>query len=157
MRNGLASEHNAAGVDCIDCHKAHNNSLILEDVNSTCSDCHASAMEDEVHMGEDLICTDCHMTPRKDVNDPNMISLTGHDMQIAPGICADCHGYTHELTVTQDGDEAAQLQTIAELQAQIEDLETTADENRTSGLLGGAIGMMLLLGLVYLILRLWRI
>lgn len=66
----LASEHNQVGVDCIDCHSAHDNGLILGDVNATCGDCHAAAMEDEVHMGEDMICTDCHMTPVKRLQTP---------------------------------------------------------------------------------------
>ncbi len=152
----LASEHQTAGVDCVDCHNAHTNEMLLGDVNTTCGDCHAGAMEDEVHMGEDMICTDCHMTPRQTVTDPTMLTLTGHSMDISPDVCADCHGSTHELTVSADieaGEDAAE---IAALQSDLETWQATAEENLTSGLLGGAIGVLLVLGMVYLILRLGR-
>lgn len=153
----LVSDHNAAGVDCVDCHTAHTNTLILGDVNSTCTDCHANAMSDRVHMVEDMVCTDCHMTPRKSVSEPTMLSLSGHDMQIDPGICADCHGYTHELTFAETDDHAAQIQTILDLNEEIEELETTASDNLMSGLLGGASGVLLVLSLIYLVLRLGRL
>jgi predicted CXXCH cytochrome family protein len=148
----LASSHNQVGVDCIDCHTAHDNGLILDDVNSTCGDCHAAAMEDEVHMGEDMSCIDCHMTPRQTVTDPTMLTRTGHTMHIDPGVCADCHGETHMLSIITDGD---QLETeISGLNEQVESLEEVANTNLTSGAIGGAIGVLLILGLAYLVTRL---
>lgn len=151
----LASEHQDAGVDCVDCHNAHTNEMLLGDINTTCGDCHADAMNDEVHMGEDLICTDCHMTPRQTVSDPTMLTLTGHSMDISPGVCVDCPGDTHALTVAEVAphDDASE---IASLQAEVETWQSTAEENLTSGLLGGAIGVLLVLGMVYLVLRLGR-
>jgi len=151
----LASEHQVVGVDCVDCHNAHNNEMLLGDVNATCGDCHADAMNDEVHMGEDLVCIDCHMTPRETVTDPTMLTRTGHSMDISPGVCADCHGTTHSLTVAL----VDTTQQASEIEALHEDVlmwQMTAEENLNSGLLGGAIGVLLVLGLVYLVLRIGR-
>jgi len=151
----LASEHEDAGVDCVDCHTAHTNTLLLDDVNSTCGDCHANALDDEVHMGENMICTDCHMTPRQSVDDPTLLTLTGHSMAIDPGVCADCHGSTHQLTAT--GNDYENSETIVVLENEIKHLEELSDENLSAGLLGGAIGVLILLGLIYLVLRLGRV
>lgn len=152
----LASEHSVAGVDCVDCHNAHTNEMLLGDVNTTCGDCHADAMNDEVHMGEDLICTDCHMTPRQSVEDPTMLTQTGHAMEIAPQVCADCHGEIHTLELSDETMPDDAVHNVDELHAEIETWQTTAEQNLTSGLLGGAVGVILLLGLVYLVLRLGR-
>jgi hypothetical protein len=154
----LTSEHNQAGVDCVDCHTAHTGEMLIDDnINTTCGDCHANAMNDDVHMGEDMVCTDCHMTPRQNVNDPTMISLTGHSMDIDPGVCADCHGNTHDLEKpVSDSTDDAHAQAVSH-DEEIAQLEAIASENLTSGLMGGAIGVLLLLGLIYLVLRLGRI
>lgn len=151
----LTSDHADANVDCVDCHTAHTNSLILNEVNTTCGDCHAEAMNDEVHMGEDLICTDCHMTPRTTVSNPTLVSQTGHGMHVDPGVCADCHGLTHTLTASTGDDEADQE--IQLLSNEVERLEVAASDNLTSGLMGGAVGVILLIGLIYLVLRLGRL
>jgi formate-dependent nitrite reductase cytochrome c552 subunit len=152
----LASEHQVVGVDCVDCHNAHTNDMLLGDVNTTCGDCHADAMEDEVHMGEDLICIDCHMTPRETVTDPTMLTSTGHSMDISPGVCADCHGATHTLKVESNvADEDPEE--VAVLREDLQTWQMTAEENLTSGLLGGAIGVLLVLGLVYIIVRIGRL
>lgn len=152
----LASEHSDAGVDCIDCHNAHTNEMLLGDVNTTCGDCHEGAMNDEVHMGEDLICTDCHMTPRQSVDDPTMLTQTGHSMSIAPQVCTDCHGEIHTLELSDEAMPDDEIHSVEELNAEIEEWQTTAEQNITSGLLGGAVGVILLLGLIYLVLRLGR-
>lgn len=151
----LASEHSAVGVDCVDCHNAHSNDMLLGDVNTTCGDCHANAMQDEVHMGEDLVCTDCHMTPRETVNDPTMLTQTGHAMEIDPSVCADCHGAIHELSLSAETENGESVDLEA-LHQEVEEWQTSAEENLVSGLLGGAVGVLLLLGLVYLVLRLGR-
>lgn len=151
----LASEHYQAGIDCIDCHSAHDNGLLLGDVNSTCSDCHADAMDDEVHMSADMVCTDCHMTPRQTVDDPTLLSQTGHSMNIAPSVCADCHGEIHELSPLSSQDETS-LSELEALQHQVEQLEEKADMNLNSGLFGGAIGLLIVLVFAYIVLRLGR-
>ena len=151
----LASEHSAVGVDCVDCHNAHSNEMLLGGVNTTCATCHEDAMQDEVHMGEDLVCTDCHMTPRQSVEDPTMLTQTGHAMEIDPGVCADCHGKIHELTITEEMVEGSGAD-LDVLHEEVAGWQTTAEENLTSGLIGGAVGVLLLLGLVYLVLRLGR-
>jgi predicted CXXCH cytochrome family protein len=152
----LASEHSAAGVDCVDCHNAHTNEMLLGDVNTTCATCHEDAMQDEVHMGEDLVCTDCHMTPRETVDDPTLLTQTGHAMEIDPGVCADCHGDIHELTLAEEAVAEIDAAELNALHEEVEGWQKTAEENLTSGLLGGAIGVLLLLGLIYLVLRLGR-
>ncbi len=151
----LVSDHSVAGVDCIDCHDSHSNGLMLGDVNSTCGDCHADAMNDEVHMGAELVCTDCHMTPRHGIRDASMITVSGHDMQIDPRICADCHGSTHSLKLDNDGS-IIPSDTLVSLNEEIERLTTAADDNLINGVIGGVVGVMLILGLIYIVLRLGR-
>jgi predicted CXXCH cytochrome family protein len=151
----LASEHAATGIDCVDCHTAHDNGLVLEDVNTTCGNCHQEAMADEIHMGENMICTDCHMTPRDAAPDPAQRTRTGHMMGIDPGVCADCHGNTHLLS--RIGTDSGIIpEEVTALETQVNALQTRAEENLNNGLIGGAVGVLLLLGLIYLVLRLGR-
>lgn len=151
----LASKHSDVGVDCVDCHNAHTNKMLLGDVNTTCADCHADAMQDKVHMGANLICTDCHMTPRQTVNDPTMLTQTGHAMEIDPSVCSNCHGAIHNLTPSTEN-ENGETVNIESLHEEVDVWKNTAEDNLNSGLIGGAVGVLLLLGLIYLVLRLGR-
>lgn len=151
----LVSSHSAAGIDCVDCHTPHNNGLILNDVNSTCESCHEEAKTDDIHMGQDMTCVDCHMAKRTQQNGV-FVSQTGHSMLIDPGICANCHGSIHllssgtaNLTETEKGQ-------LVSLQTQVTDLKTTASDNLNTGIVGGAIGALVMVLLAYLVVRLGR-
>jgi predicted CXXCH cytochrome family protein len=172
----LTSAHNEAGVDCIDCHTPHNNSLKLGDVNTTCGNCHTEAAVDTVHMGkdkdgEDMSCVDCHM--QRVVDERGVFVLrTGHSMQLDPAVCATCHGNVHALgkmsggigdghpavgtprppasTTNAASDSSAR---VAELETQVEQLTATAQANWATGLAGGAVGVLVLALLVAIILR----
>jgi hypothetical protein len=106
-------------------------------------------------MGENMICTDCHMTPRDAAPDPAQRTRTGHMMGIDPGVCADCHGNTHLLS--RIGTDSGIIpEEVTALETQVNALQTRAEENLNNGLIGGAVGVLLLLGLIYLVLRLGR-
>lgn len=152
----LVSDHNRAGIDCVDCHTPHNNGLLLGDVNTTCGDCHQEALVDEVHMAEDMTCTECHLTRRTTQGGVHVVS-TGHTMSIDPGVCAECHGNTHLLSVRETNRPAEETDELQRLRAEINDLQAEADRNLNSGLVGGALGVLLLIVMVYLIIRLRRL
>lgn len=149
----LVSDHSTFSIDCVDCHIAHDNSLRLGDVNSTCSDCHADAMNDEVHMGEDMNCVDCHMTHPGDEG-----AVIHHTMFPDPKTCADCHGSIHTLkndpTRGLDDDK---LEVLTGMEEEISTLESKADTNLQSGIVGGAVGALVLVGLLFIVIRLGRI
>lgn len=149
----LVSDHREAGVDCIDCHTPHNNGLIMGDVNSTCGDCHQDAMQDEVHMGEDMTCVDCHMS-HPDQNEPGTaLVFTGHTMQIDPGTCAECHGNVHQLVATGDSLTERPTVEIAALETEIDDLQEEVDSSRNTGLVGGALGTLIVLLVAFILFR----
>jgi predicted CXXCH cytochrome family protein len=152
----LVSSHSSAGIDCADCHTAHDNGLILADVNATCSSCHEEAMTDEIHMGEDMTCVDCHMAQRVTEDGIHVIQ-TGHAMTIDPGVCADCHGNVHLLSFGETRLSEQELNELAELREEVALLETTAEGNLNSGIVGGAIGALVLAVVVFLIIRLGRL
>ncbi|MBN1967517.1 MAG: hypothetical protein JW910_22875 [Anaerolineae bacterium] len=149
----LASSHSAIGIDCVDCHTPHENGLLLGDVNTTCGDCHQEALVDEVHMGDDMTCVDCHMA-RPEYTEGQPPPQTGHTMNIDPSVCADCHGNTHVLTA--EGVSEDDLAHIEAMQAQIDQLEETASQNLNFGVIGGALGALLLGLIVVFVLRVGR-
>lgn len=152
----LVSSHSTAGIDCADCHTPHDNGLVLEDVNTTCGSCHEEALVDEIHMGEDMNCVDCHMSRRVSENGVQMVQ-TGHTMGIDPAICANCHGNTHLLSSggpRLSDEEASQ---VALLEKEVMQLQTTASQNLNSGIVGGAIGALVLVIVVFVVIRLGRI
>ncbi len=148
----LVSDHKAAGIGCVDCHTPHDNGLLLGDVNTTCGDCHREALVDEIHMGEDMTCVDCHMG-RDVVDNGVLVRTTGHTMAIDPGTCAECHGNTHMLSVREMNqfDEAEHIQSLED---QIEALENESDEDWNSGVVGGALGALILVFVLFLLIRL---
>ncbi len=148
----LASAHKLAGIDCVDCHTPHNNGLLLGDINSTCGSCHPEAMADEVHMGSDLNCGDCHMARRTTEDDIHMIR-TGHTMDIAPAVCAACHGNTHILSAREEPQSEEEVNEIEVLTAEIEELEKASQQNWNTGIVGGAIGMFVVFAITVVILR----
>lgn len=152
----LVSAHSTVGIDCVDCHTPHDNGLLLDTVNETCGSCHQEALVDEIHMGDNMTCVDCHMSRVTNAGGVQVIS-TGHSMNIDPGVCADCHGNTHLLS--SDGtrlteEEHAQL--IA-LEAEVARLEEASSQNLNSGIVGGALGALVLAFIVFLALRLGRL
>jgi hypothetical protein len=149
----LVSDHNVAGVDCIDCHTPHNNGLILGDVNSTCGDCHQEALVDDIHMGDDMTCVDCHMT-RRTTGEHGHVLTTGHTMAIDPGVCSECHGNTHLLSAEDYNRTPEEIAGVQELEAEIAQLEDIADENRYANIVGGALGMLVMMIGLYLLNRL---
>ncbi|MBI5928650.1 MAG: hypothetical protein HY862_05035 [Chloroflexi bacterium] len=152
----LLSTHSSAGIDCVDCHTPHDNGLILDDINATCSGCHQEAMIDEVHMADDMTCVDCHMSQRNQRS--GIVEVTrNHTMGIDPGVCSNCHGNTHLLSVgdsRQSPEEASEVET---LQADVDKLQETSDQNLYSGVIGGAIGMIILLFMIYAVIRFGRV
>jgi predicted CXXCH cytochrome family protein len=151
----LVSSHSIAGIDCADCHTAHDNGLILEDVNATCSSCHEEAMSDEIHMAEDMTCVDCHMAQRVTEDGIHVIQ-TGHAMTIDPGVCADCHGNVHLLSFGETRLSEQEQSELAALREEVTQLETTAEDNLNTGIVGGAIGALILAVVVFLAIRLGR-
>lgn len=152
----LVSSHSAAGIDCADCHTPHENGLLLGDVNATCGSCHEEALVDEIHMGEDMTCVDCHMTQRV-TREGVLVTELRHTLGIDPGICAECHGNTHLLSFgdTRLSDqERSELET---LQAEVDRLQDRATQNLNSGVVGGAIGALVLVVIVFVMLRLRRL
>jgi len=150
----LVSDHKDFNVDCVDCHVAHDNSLRLDDVNATCADCHEDAMQDEIHMGADMTCVDCHMSrPVGEGDDP----IIHHTMIPDPRTCNDCHGNIHTLQFdpARDLTEADQ-ELVAMMQEQVADLEDKADTNLESGIVGGAVGSLVLVGFLLIAIRFGR-
>lgn len=149
----LISDHSAFNIDCVDCHVAHDNSLRLETVNETCSDCHIEAMNDEVHMGEDMTCVDCHMTRTGEEG-----LIVHHTMFFDPKTCAECHGDIHTLQLDPTRGLTEEETTIlVRMEEEIVTLETKADTNLQSGIVGGAVGTLVLIGFLFIALRFGRI
>ena len=148
----LVSDHSNFNVDCVDCHVAHDNSLRLGDVNATCADCHENAMNDEIHMGEDMNCVDCHMTRVDDEGE-----VIHHTMFFDPKTCAECHGDIHTLQFdpTRNMDDAGQ-QLVTALETEVTTLEEKAETNLQSGIVGGAVGAMVLVIFLFIAVRLGR-
>lgn len=151
----LASSHSSAQVDCADCHTAHDNGLVLEDVNATCSSCHQEAMTDEIHMGEEMTCLDCHMEEHVSVDGVATIQIS-HRMRIDPAVCADCHGNTHLLSFGETRLSEQGRQELESLREEVTQLQTASAENLNSGIVGGAIGALVLVGVVFFTIRLGR-
>jgi predicted CXXCH cytochrome family protein len=150
----LVSSHRTWGIGCVDCHTPHENGLILGDVNTTCGACHQEALVDEIHMGNDMTCVDCHMQ-RKVTTNGDEIRVTGHTMAIDPGVCAECHGEIHLLSVLETGElSAEELSRIHELEAEVERLQSKADDKRTADLVGGALGALIVVFILFLLVRL---
>lgn len=153
----LVSAHRLANIDCVDCHTPHQNGLILGDVNATCGDCHQEALVDDVHMGQDLTCVDCHMERREIVNG-NIVRTTGHTMSIDPSTCAECHGNTHMLSVREVNQlDEADANRMAELEAEVLRLKEFANEDQTSNVLGGALGTLIVVVILFLVIRLRKL
>lgn len=148
----LVSSHNQSGIDCVDCHTPHNNGLVLGDVNATCGSCHQEALTDPVHMGEEMNCVDCHMA-RKVAEDGVHVLNTGHSMLIDPGVCSDCHGNTHMLSVRETNSiNEADVEEVAALQEEVKTLRDDSKDERNSGMVGGALGafiVMIILGILW--------
>jgi predicted CXXCH cytochrome family protein len=151
----LVSSHSVAGIDCVDCHTPHNNGLILNDVNSTCESCHAEARTDDIHMGEDMSCVDCHMARQEQQNGVFVVQ-TGHSMSIDPGICANCHGDIHLLSSGESNLSDQERSRLASLETEVTQLQTAADDNLNSGIVGGALGALVLVVVAFLVVRLGR-
>jgi len=151
----LISKHNKAAIDCVDCHTPHNNGLRQNDVNATCGNCHKDATTDKIHMGANMKCTDCHMKRELDAQGVFVIK-TGHSMSIDPSVCAACHGKTHVLGGKGPNTSqavAAETEKVTALQAQVNELENRAQSNWATGIAGGAIGVLIVAGIGFTILR----
>ena len=152
----LVSKHSAVGIDCVDCHTPHDNGLILDNVNDTCGSCHQEALVDKIHMGNDMTCVDCHMARIQNENGVQVVS-TGHSMNIDPSVCANCHGNTHLLSADGSSLSGDAQQHVAEMEAQVAQLQETANQNLNSGIVGGALGALVLVFIIFLTIRLGRL
>lgn len=150
----LVSAHKTAGIGCVDCHTPHENGLILGDVNTTCGACHQEALVDEIHMGDNMTCVDCHMQ-RKVTTNGSQVRVTGHSMAIDPSVCADCHGNTHLLSVREaSGMTEEEFNRIHKLEAEVARLQSKTDDKRTADLVGGALGALVVVFILFLLVRL---
>jgi predicted CXXCH cytochrome family protein len=150
----LVSDHKRAGIDCVDCHTPHDNGLILGDVNTTCGDCHAEALVDDIHMGEAMTCVDCHMSRQVNRNG-SLVRTTGHTMSIDPSTCAECHGNTHLLSAR--GESVEDGGRVQELEEEVEEWKATAEQDRNSGIIGGALGAVIVVAVLLLMVRLRKL
>ena len=149
----LVGAHSRSGIDCVDCHTPHDNGLRQGDVNTTCGNCHQEALVDPVHMGEDLDCTDCHMKRELDASGVHVIR-TGHSMLIDPGTCAECHGSVHLLSAVRSSDGLLSArEEVASLHEEVERLRIEAQNSTTMGILGGALGVLVIVSIGLIILR----
>jgi len=149
----LSSAHAKARVDCVDCHTAHNNGLKQITVNDTCGNCHKDAMQDQVHMKKGGTCADCHMAIQRDATNVFVVK-TGHSMNIDPGICASCHGKVHVLSGKGgDGTPTNAEAEAAKLRDDVKRLTEEAQTNWATGLVGGVLGVLVVGGLAFFILR----
>jgi hypothetical protein len=82
---------------------------------------------------------------------------TGHTMSIDPAVCSNCHGNTHLLTVQESRRTTEEISEVKQLESDKVELEETATQNLYSGVVGGAIGVLILLGLIYIVVRLGRL
>jgi hypothetical protein len=129
--------------------------LILGDVNTTCGSCHQEALVDEVHMGNDMTCVECHQTKRT-TEDGIHVLTTGHTMTIDPGVCSECHGNTHLLSVRETNNEPPteeELSQVDLLETQVATLEDESQQNRNTGIIGGALGALLVMMVLYILYR----
>lgn len=148
----LVSDHSNFNVDCVDCHVAHDNSLRLGGINETCADCHENAMNDEIHMGEDMNCVDCHMTRIEDEG-----AVVHHTMFFDPQTCAECHGNIHDLQSDPTRNlSVEEQQVVAQMETEITSLEEKAETNLQSGIVGGAVGALVLVIFLFIAVRLGR-
>ena len=159
----LVSAHNAAKIDCVDCHTPHDNGFVTGDINTTCGNCHKDSLKDKVHMGKDattgkdFTCVDCHMTQKRDESGVFAVK-TGHSMAVEPSTCATCHGDIHTLQLrANDGSTPVPAADVENLQAQLATLQDTAQVNWATGIAGGSVGMLFIIGLSALILRRRRV
>ncbi|MEZ4667434.1 MAG: ammonia-forming cytochrome c nitrite reductase subunit c552 [Anaerolineae bacterium] len=151
----LVSSHSTAGIDCVDCHTPHNDGLILNDVNSTCASCHEDAITDTIHMSEDMNCVDCHMAKR--VKEGTVFTVqSGHSMLIDPGVCSDCHGSIHLLSQGEANLTAQEQNALETLKSQVGDLQTASVENLNTGIVGGALGTLVMFVVAFVVIRLGR-
>ena len=104
-------------------------------------------------MGDDMTCVDCHLT-RRTTGEHGHVLTTGHTMAIDPGVCAECHGNTHLLSTKDYNRTPDEIAGVQELEAEIAQLEETADENRYANIVGGALGMLVMMIGLYLLNRL---
>ena len=100
-----------------------------------------------------MTCVDCHMTRHTDEG-----MVIHHTMTSDPSTCSECHGNIHTLqtdpTRNLSADETAILTT---LEHELEDLEEKANTNLQSGIVGGAVGSLVLIGFLFIAIRLGRI
>lgn len=159
----LISPHNAAKIDCVDCHTPHDNGLVTGDVNTTCGNCHKDSLKDKVHMGKDaatgkdFTCVDCHMKRERDTSGVFAVK-TGHSMAVEPSTCSTCHGDIHTLQLSEsNGATPVPNVDVADLEAQVKTLQDTAQVNWATGIAGGAVGVLFIVGVSALILRRRRV
>jgi hypothetical protein len=89
--------------------------------------------------------------------DGTHVIQTGHAMTIDPGVCADCHGNIHLLSAGEVQLSEQQQGELAVLHEEVNRLEATAEDNMNNGIVGGAIGALVLVLVVFLAIRLGRL
>ncbi len=141
----LTSGHAKMGIDCEDCHQSHSTDLRMADPTQLCVSCHQDNFDASVHGQEGMSCHDCHMASEDQIVDPltGRKKSAGHTFNIPSTICESCHGMTHTIQasdITTPVDPAAQTD---QLQANLSQMESKANNNLNLGLTGGGIGGLL--------------
>jgi len=105
-------------------------------------------------MGENMTCVDCHMQ-RKVSTNGDLERVSGHTMAIDPGVCAECHGNTHMLSVREASSMTEEeFNRVHELEAEVGRLQSKVDDKRTADLVGGALGALVVVFILFLLMRL---
>jgi predicted CXXCH cytochrome family protein len=149
-----ASPHGAVQLDCQSCHNPHSQKPKAESVTALCTNCHndpGQGFAHSTHANSGLECSNCHMyTAPTDAPPIGGLIPTGHTFTVGSEACINCHQdtvHTRDTIVALTGGEAApQAQTPAEMEAEItslqaetQQLESSATSNLYAGLVQGAI------------------
>lgn len=135
----LVSSHARGNVECANCHLGHSLDLRAENLSELCGTCHHQAYEGSVHSIEGLTCNGCHMYTGLERTE---FRSTGHTFEIAPEVCAGCHGMIHskrEPNLEASVQETLQEQVLV-LQRQVAQLQESASNNLGMGLTVGIVG-----------------
>jgi hypothetical protein len=81
---------------------------------------------------------------------------TGHSMSIDPGICANCHGDIHLLTSGETQLSHEGQSRLVSLETEVTELQTTAQDNLNNGIVGGAMGALVMVVLAFVVIRFGR-
>lgn len=141
------TQHAAAGVQCIGCHKSHSQDLRLTD-EALCESCHRNEMQGAGHSAHNLAglaCLDCHTSPT-DAASVQVSARIGalrpdHQFTVGAEICSDCHDQqfrAEELAMLADDAQGPEVAAAAGTPADIVDCEAAVEARRSAPTLAAA-------------------